>query len=442
MIGERLELGLRHVAQVIEVHIIGAGPRSIGRGRLVKGLARRLFAERFDRFHLQVRLGQRMEEGGQPRLHRLHLGIDIGQIILAGRIIILRAGAQMLEKLAQSPFEPHLRHDLLHLAVDTCDFGETERVDLRRGHVGGRIIGEQRGIIGFAVGQAPDAVLRRRDRLLALHFGEQPAIGGAGAFRPCGLCRIGQPRLFAGVDVELADLRADILDHRIVRLHQIFDVADDIGIDPLRRLDALFGAPRRFRRQRVEHRAHAADALHIGFGFGNIGDAVDVDQKGRHLALRAVHLVEDIFILAEREQPLGARRLRVEQFEGQRFLRRQLRGVEARAHRGGSRLSQRVAGNLGVVARVVPLAVIGVADAAIGLALRAQRQLRLVIIVEELRKIGARRCARRGRLRRGRHGRRRTSRRRQQHERGGQDRGGRAGGETAMRHKCLPLLAG
>src|SRR3546814_9880554 len=35
VIGERLELGLRHVAKVVEVHIIGARPRPVGRGRLI-----------------------------------------------------------------------------------------------------------------------------------------------------------------------------------------------------------------------------------------------------------------------------------------------------------------------------------------------------------------------------------------------------------------------
>src|SRR3546814_8431456 len=117
MIGERLELGLRHVAKVVEVHIIGAGARAIGRGRLIEGLASRFLAKRLDRLHLQRRLGQRVEEGGQARFHRLHMRIDLGEIGVARLMEILRTGAQMDKELRSEEHTSDLQ-SLMRISYD------------------------------------------------------------------------------------------------------------------------------------------------------------------------------------------------------------------------------------------------------------------------------------------------------------------------------------
>ena len=139
---------------------------------MIKGLARRFLAECLDGLHLQRCLGKREEELRKPGLHRLHPRIDVGEISLACRVVELRARPQMLEKLLERPLEPDLGHDRAHLTMNAGDFGKAEVVDLRRGHVGRGVVGEQRFIISLAVRQSPDAVIGRRDRLLTLHLGE------------------------------------------------------------------------------------------------------------------------------------------------------------------------------------------------------------------------------------------------------------------------------
>src|SRR3546814_11928764 len=99
--------------------------------------------------------------------------------------------------------------------------------------------------------------------------------------------------------------------------------------------------------------AHAADALDIGLGLGDVRYAMDVDQEGRHLALCAAHLVEQVIMVAIGEEALFARGLRVEQLERQRVVGRQPGRVVTRAHRGGGRLLQLVPRDLGLVAPIV-----------------------------------------------------------------------------------------
>src|SRR3546814_3552585 len=79
-------------------------------------------------------------------------------------------------------------------------------------------------------------------------------LGGGGTLVPCRLCGLDDPRLVGVGGIEPGGLRLDILDHGIVGTQQILDVRNDIGIDPLRRLDTLGGALGRLCRQLIEHR--------------------------------------------------------------------------------------------------------------------------------------------------------------------------------------------
>src|SRR3546814_6547184 len=97
--------------------------------------------------------------------------------------------------------------------------------------------------------------------------------------------------------------------------------SDLIGIDPFGRLDPHLDALGRLRGQRVDHRAHAADAFDIGLGLGGVRYAVDIDQKRRHLALRAAHLVEQIIVVAKGEQAFLARRSEEHTSELQSLMR-------------------------------------------------------------------------------------------------------------------------
>src|SRR3546814_6021171 len=56
------------------------------------------------------RLGQRVEEGGQARFHRLHMRIDLGEIGVARLMEILRTGAQMDKELLERALERSEEH--------------------------------------------------------------------------------------------------------------------------------------------------------------------------------------------------------------------------------------------------------------------------------------------------------------------------------------------
>ena len=86
-------------------------------------------------------------------------------------------------------------------------------------------------------------------------------------------------------------------------------------------------------------------------------------RKAGIFGLRAVHLVEDIAIIAIGTQACAARGQRFEQAVGQRLLRREFRRIEARLHCRQRLLQQRIFAFLRRPRRVVPRAVIGIANA-------------------------------------------------------------------------------
>ena len=132
-----------------------------------------------------------------------------------------------------------------------------------------------------------------------------------------------------------------------------------------------------------------------------IVDPVDVDEEGGKVALRAVHLVERVAIVAVGPEPLPPLDHLLEEREGEPGVGAQPRGREARPHlleRGDIRL---IVGQRRRVAEVVPGAVILVADAAIGFGHRVSFELCLVIGLEELGELGVLSRGGGGRLRRG-----------------------------------------
>ena len=298
MIEQRFQLVLRHVLQIVEIHIVDTGPRAVRRGPAVKGLACALFTERLDRLHLQISLGQRVEEAGQRRRHRIALCLHIGQIGLARVVIIFRVGAHFLEEILQAARKTHLLHDAAHFAMDTRHILQPQIMDLVRAEIRRGVVFQQRGIIIGAFVEPPDAILGRRDLLLAKHFLAQGKIGRAALTGPCGAGGADQFRLARIGKVQRVHLLRDILEDRIVLPQHIVDIRQDIGIDPVRRHHALLRPIARFRRQLRHHLAQPVDARDIGLRLAFIADAVNVDEEGGQPGLRAVHLIEHIAIFA------------------------------------------------------------------------------------------------------------------------------------------------
>jgi hypothetical protein len=106
---------------------------------------------------------------------------------------------------------------------------------------------------------------------------------------------------------------------------------------------------------------------------------VNVDQESGPLALGAVHLIEDVTIVAEGEEAAAALHHILEQIVAELILGRELGAVEPRAQIGERGHVEVALGELGLVGELVPAAVILVLDTAIGLAVRRQVELGLVI---------------------------------------------------------------
>ena len=177
MIGQSLQFRFGHAAQIVEIHIIGAGARSIRCRAIVKGFATRFLTKGLDRFDDQRCFRQRVEKFGKFGGHRCQLGVDIGQIGFARIIVKLVAAAQMLEKVLQAAFKADIRHDLAHQPVNARNIIQADLMNFIRAEIGGRIILQALGIISRAIRKPPDAVTIDRDRLLTLHFGDQFLIG-------------------------------------------------------------------------------------------------------------------------------------------------------------------------------------------------------------------------------------------------------------------------
>ncbi len=390
VIGQCFELVLAHILQIIEVHIIRPGTRAVRRGALVERLARAFFTKGLDRFDRQRIAGQRGEEFGEPGFHRRELRIDIGEIGLARVVIEATIGAGVFEEILQAALEPDLRHDLAHFAVNPVDFAQADIVDLIGGEPGGGVAGEQGVVIFLALVVAPDAVIGPGQRLLALHLAQQPAIGGHRRIGPRRRAIGLEPVLARRIDLQPIDLVAEILEHRIgvTCVQQVLDIVDDIGIDPFGGQHLVAGARARLRGQLVDHRPDSANTLDIGGRMRRLGDSVDVDQEGGQLALRAVHLIEDVAEVAERKQRGGPIGLRQEQAIAERVLPFEICEVELLAQAARVILLQTFGADFGGIGDIAPSAVILVDDAAIGFRERRQFELRLIISFEECRQFG------------------------------------------------------
>ena len=100
--------------------------------------------------------------------------------------------------------------------------------------------------------------------------------------------------------------------------------------------------------------------------------------------MRAAHLVEDIAIVAKREQRRAALRHGIEQPIAERILARQLGKIIVGAHRRRGGLQQFFLARFGRVGEIAPAAVVLVADAAIGLGERRERELLRIVGFEQL----------------------------------------------------------
>ena len=311
--------------------------------------------------------------------------VDLGEIILAIVEEEAIVGAGVLEEVLQRSLEADLLHDRAHLAMDPRHFAQADVVDLVGSEIGRRVIGEQRLVIFRAIVEAPDTVIGRRDRLLALHFGEQALISGAGRSRPSGLRGSFQLGLARFGNLERGNLAGEILEHGVLVtcLKQVLDVVDHIGIDPVGRHHAIVGAGSGFGGQRIDCSAKTVDARDIGFRVGLCTHPVDVDQERRKLALRAEHLVEDEAVAAKLVTACAALGHGIEEAITQRIFFRQRGKIEFGAHAVGGRLEQRFAAHLCRVGHVVPARIVFVTDPAVGLAHRRECQALRVVVIEQ-----------------------------------------------------------
>ena len=85
--------------------------------------------------------------------------------------------------------------------MDSRDLRQAELVDLVGAKVGGRVIADQRGILGGAIGEAPDAVVGAGEALLRFHQRDDAAVGGADIVDQGAAAGLDQLRLFRCRDV-------------------------------------------------------------------------------------------------------------------------------------------------------------------------------------------------------------------------------------------------
>ena len=381
MVKQRLDLSQRHVGHFVQVRVIGARTRTVGRGALIKRLARRFLAECLNRLHHQRRLRKRSKPLRQQGRNGVIGFLRFGQIqraTLGGfGCVKFRFRAHVVEIGLKVALHPHLLLDDAHFLMDPRDLREAQLVDLFRRHVGCGVIGQTLGIIAGAIPEAPHAVVGSGDFFLRRHFGYQRLIG----WLHCAverLRRVGNQKIFFDLaNVELADLPLEIGKQRrigaTVKRRASDDVArvvDDIGVDPFGRHDALRGASLGLLNGLAHPRANAEQAAHIGAGVGLIVNAVDVNQEGRQFALRTVHLVKDIAIVVILNGRLTALGPLFKQAIGQPVFRRQLCGVKACAHFLERRARGVIGARLGCGGEIVPPAIVAVFYAPIGFAQR------------------------------------------------------------------------
>ena len=335
----------------------------------------------------------------------------------------------MLEEVLEGAFEADPLHDLAHLAMDALDLAQADVVDLLGGVIGGRVIAEALVVIIGAVGKAPDAVVGGSDLLLRFHQGDDALVGGLHLLDQDLAALRDQARLVGLRDRCRVHLLLQILEQGGILARaeggagdDVARVADDVRIDPFGRQHAhrlpLFGLDE----QLVHHVVDALEAADISLGGGEVGHAMDIDEEGRQLRLRPIHLVEDVAVLAEGEGAFAAHHHILKQVVGKLVGGREAGAVELALHRGEGAQVQLMLRDGGGVGEIAPNAVILVDDAAIGLGQRRQLQLGLVIGFEERGELGAvlGGCGRCG-------GRRGFGRRSLRHRRAGGDEGG--GGE-------------
>jgi hypothetical protein len=157
MIADALVLRLQHLGHVGEVDVVDARPGAVRRRRVVESDGCGRLAERLDRAHLQLGLGQPMEiaRGGG---HRLVDGCGrVAEILLPAGIVVrifeLLAGLDVGEKLLERALEADPLLDLSHLALDAPDFVEPDLVNLLGRQLGGRHPLEIAGIISAPFGR-------------------------------------------------------------------------------------------------------------------------------------------------------------------------------------------------------------------------------------------------------------------------------------------------
>ena len=393
MIADALDLGLQHLGHVRQVDVIDARPRPVRRRRVVEGDRGRRLAERLDRPHLQRRLGQ----GREPlRGRRHHLGDEaarVCQILFLAfrrvRILEARIGLQEDEEVLQRAGEADLGLDDFHLGLDAGHLVQADLMDLVGGQVGRRRELEPGVVIGLALRQTPYAGVAVGQRLnlgQGRQHGLEPGLVGAGQ----GGAAFGrQPVLGRLIGLQRRNLLVEIGPDRIVRPVIERRAGDDvagIGDGGCKNEAGRHHAGRRALAQFVGDLAHldlgGAQPGDIGFGVGDAGDAVVIDQEDGQAGGRIAVGGELKAPVAPLVRQSGLLDAIFEHPPRQPRLRPQFLGIELGLHPGQLAFGQGQGAVCGGVRDVVQPVIVGL-DAQRGHLLRAKGDAGLEGLFEE-----------------------------------------------------------
>ncbi len=304
-------------------------------------------------------------------------------------IVELRIGAHVFEEVLQRPGKAGLLHDRPHLAVQTVDLLQTQRVQFVRRHRQGRVVLQHDPVVGLAVRQLPHAGIVGRDRLRRLQVRNQGAVAGAHAVVQ-GRQRIRDQFVALGRrEPGLRDLGLEVGVERTVLRAVVEGLAGDHiarGVDgqrkdELRRDDALQLLGLQLDDELLHQRLYPMQARHIGLGVGAGLDRVAVLQGDGNARVHPAHLGDQIIVPAPVEQPQLVLAGQFEHAITELCLGVQARNVEPAQRREIAAHQGRV-GHAVRVGDVIPLVVV-VAEAEPRLADRAAHQVALEDRLEE-----------------------------------------------------------
>ena len=185
VVGNHLQLGLRHRAHVGHVHVVDARTRTIGGARVVVLGGTGLLAERLDPAYFQRRLRQQAEIVRQQLADVVDGRVGIGHVggaaFVGIGVLQRRVVGHMGEECLQVTFHADGFLDRLHRPAQARDIGQADLVDLLGGQLGGGVLLELVAVIRRAVvgglGGADTGRIDQRLLTRTIGPGNDPAVG-------------------------------------------------------------------------------------------------------------------------------------------------------------------------------------------------------------------------------------------------------------------------